>query len=160
MYFKNYILDLSVAYLCLSLFFLADGIHFSCDSLVYDTLLPKEAIEVRKPKGRGMVLYVTRLGQLSMTITNQQLETLGYQESQGAKETRRWKGEGCALLRGVQVSTSSTTLEIMQMTRACLYWARGNLHSRANLVVHEDNIPKLMIDFILITGLLDNMLTL
>ena len=27
--------------------FLADGSHFSCDSLVYDTLLPKEAIEVR-----------------------------------------------------------------------------------------------------------------
>ena len=26
--------------------FLSDGSHFSCDSLVYDTLLPKEVIEV------------------------------------------------------------------------------------------------------------------
>ena len=35
-------------FLFIVIFFLADGNHFSCDSLVYDTLLPKEKIEVGK----------------------------------------------------------------------------------------------------------------
>ncbi len=56
---RNSFLSLSSIVHWMYVSFLADGSHFSCDSLVYDTLLPKEAIEVSEENGNVWSFIVT-----------------------------------------------------------------------------------------------------